>query len=149
MNEQIQLNNQHLFNCSYELMTIHSQYFKYLLTNKKDVQLTRFSFDCKPKVFQIFLAYLHTSILVVSPQFSYNVFKELTYLAEYFSLDRLIYICEQQLKTLISLENYNDLLAFSSQYKMETLEQLCALRCLSQLAESRCNKQGLILTAKE
>jgi len=76
-------------------MAIYNSYFKYLFSAKQSKQHgLNFFLDCKPHIFQIFMAYLHTNILVVSPEFSYNVYKELIRIAEYFSINRLIHICE-------------------------------------------------------
>lgn len=96
-------------------MSIFSQFFSHLFD--RDYQQKRELFieleECEVEVFGIVVAYLHTGILVVPAQSCYLLFKSIALLANYFSLARLVDICEQELSQMVTSGNYKDILSFS------------------------------------
>ena len=82
MNRIILLNHNHPFICCDRLLSLRSQYFHSLFSNNYLTNRTmELTLDCQPGTFQIFLAYLHTNILVLPQGSLPNAMIQLSHLA--------------------------------------------------------------------
>lgn len=104
----IMLNGKVIFMISKARLLAHSQFFSNLMSKHySQIGTLQVSLpNCDPLHFQIIIAYLVTSILVVPAHSSNQLFTSLLELAEYFSLPSLVTICENELCQRVNEDNY-------------------------------------------
>lgn len=78
------------------------------------------------QVLEIFLIYLQTGYVVIPDNFNDHSWMEMGTLADYFCLERLQTICEQQLCHKLSQTTFKSIFRFALQTRMNTLAERCA-----------------------
>lgn len=84
-------------------------------------------------VFEIVLNYLLIDKLVVPVDMGLFSWMELYEMAEYFCVNRLMVLCEQQICGFVNEKNCDQIMGFSLEMQMETLALFCAdflIKCM-------------------